>query len=238
MGCRDAAMYRPELMVMTAHGSEFHLNYMSEPIDFGGAAMSLEAAADPCGDGRILIANSIARWDRSWGQDLMTLAFSVADTTVQILRLQGIARYIEKMPHLNSRLQNDMSQDGKVIWNLRWSAVGMDVLTCSVEVAYNYSRLIAEPMQGLPRAKLDEEMQKTKEQSLDDIKEQESQRAEAAKAIVQALKEEEKEKEEQQGKEQEQPAEDGDKGEDEEEVDEPEKPIDLVRSSRRKEALI
>lgn len=236
VGCKDAAMYRPELMVMTVQGSDFHLNYMSEPLDFEGAAMSQEATADPCGDGRILIANSIARWDRSRGQDLMTLAFSVADTTVQILRLQGIGRYIEQMPLLDSGLHTDMSQDDKVIWNLRWSAVGMDILTCSVEAASNYSRTMAEPMKGLSREKLEEAMQKTTEQLLDDIKKQESQRAEAARAVLQAEKEKGKEKQKQKEKEQKEPADDG--AEDDEELNEPQKPIDLEGPPGRKEAQI
>ncbi|KAJ9493886.1 Beta-mannosyltransferase 1 [Exophiala xenobiotica] len=156
VGCKDDAMYRPEMMIMTAHGSDFHLNYMSESIDFGTAALLPEAVSDPCGDGRILIANSVSRWDRSSGQDLMTISFSVADETVQVLRLQGVSRFIEELPFLGSALQHDMSQDGKVIWNLRWSAVGQDVLACSVEAAQNYSIAVAEPVQGWSRGKLRE----------------------------------------------------------------------------------
>ncbi|KIW20595.1 hypothetical protein PV08_01170 [Exophiala spinifera] len=156
-GCKDDAMYRPEMMIMTAYDRQFHINYMSEPIDFGAAALTPEAVTDPCGEGRILIANSVARWDRSSGHDLMTISFSVADVTVQVLQLEGVSRFIEQLSSLQPALQHDMSQDGSVIWNLRWSAVSQDVSSCSIEAARNYSIAVSEPMHGKSKAKLREE---------------------------------------------------------------------------------
>ncbi|KAJ9620370.1 Beta-mannosyltransferase 1 [Knufia peltigerae] len=178
-GCKDDAMYRPEMMIMTAHGQQFHINYMSEPIDFGAAALTPDAVTDPCGEGRILIANSVARWDRSSGHDLMTLSFSVADVTVQILQLEGVSRFIEQLPFLRSALQHDMSQDGSVIWNLRWSAVSQDVSACSIEAARNYSIAVSEPLNGKSKAKLREEGElddEDKDDVLDKTKEREDQK--------------------------------------------------------------
>lgn len=152
-GCKDSALYRPELMIMTAYKSEFHLNYLSESIDFGDAALPPEGLTDPCGEGRILIPNSIARWDRSARTDILTLSFSVADSTVQVLRLKGLSKYIRQLPYFGSALKNDKSEDGEAIWDLRWSAVGKDVISCSVEAATNYSIAVAAPSRGRAKGK-------------------------------------------------------------------------------------
>jgi hypothetical protein len=58
-GCHDTAMYRPELMILTASPSgSFYIAYLSQPLDFLDAVLWPSARADPCGEGRILIANS------------------------------------------------------------------------------------------------------------------------------------------------------------------------------------
>jgi len=138
LGCPNA-VYRPELILMTSVGSHFYLTFASESVDFGTAALDPPARADPCGAGRILIANSISHWDRSNGQDVMTLSFSVDDSSVQVTRLHGLAAFIERLLHFHDSLKHSISKGGEGFWDLRWSVVGSEVLACSVEAATNYS---------------------------------------------------------------------------------------------------
>lgn len=146
-GCADGAMYRPGLAILIAYGeSYFHLRYMSDSIDFGTSAIDMAARSDPCGESRILIANSIARWDRDMKQDIMTVAFTVDDSTTQVLRLHGIWDFVQDLPYLRHALKNDVLQDDE--WNIRWSAVGEYLLTCAVDAARNYTINVAAPYNG------------------------------------------------------------------------------------------
>ncbi|EHY56961.1 Beta-mannosyltransferase 1 [Exophiala dermatitidis] len=165
VGCKSVSMYRPELLVLTAYGDDFYLNFLSDSVDFGDAAIPPEGLADPCGEGHILIANSIAKWERSRRKDEMTISFSVADSTVQVLKLHGVHKFLAQLPHLSATLQRDFSQDGETIWDLRWSAVGKDVIACSVEAAQNYSIAVAAPFKGLAKGEKEEEEEKPKEES-------------------------------------------------------------------------
>ncbi|KAH8693980.1 hypothetical protein BGW36DRAFT_361802 [Talaromyces proteolyticus] len=136
--CSQGATYRPELMVMTSMGaSYFHLAYASEAIDFSNAVLDPEALDIPCADGRILIPNSIIRWDQR--HDKITLSVSVADKTVQIVYLHGILRLTNSLPLFPEFLKQDFSQGGEALWNFRWSIVGNDVLACSIEAVANAS---------------------------------------------------------------------------------------------------
>ncbi|KAH0842392.1 glycosyltransferase family 91 protein [Fonsecaea pedrosoi] len=158
IGCTDdLAMYRPELMIMTAHGDHFYLSFMSGPIDFGTAAMTPEAIGDPCGEGKIVIANSIARWDRRPKHDVLTLTLSVADSTVQIMQLASLSKFVSQLPHvahLDGVFLADMSTRNKTEWDLRYTAVSKDVLDCTMEVASYYSEIIAAPFKGLSKEEL------------------------------------------------------------------------------------
>ncbi|EXJ87576.1 hypothetical protein A1O3_04536 [Capronia epimyces CBS 606.96] len=159
VGCKSVAMYRPELLVLTAYGDDFYLNFLSDSIDFGDAAIPPAGLSDPCGEGHILITNSIAKWDHSSRKDEMTISFSVADSTVQILRLHGVYKLLKHLPYLGATLQRDTSQDGEVIWDLRWSAVAKDVIACSVEAAQNYSIAVGAPFKGRAQGEKDEDEQ-------------------------------------------------------------------------------
>ncbi|EXJ83698.1 hypothetical protein A1O1_07322 [Capronia coronata CBS 617.96] len=183
VGCKSVSMYRPELLVLTAYGDDFYLNFLSDSVDFGDAALPPEGLSDPCGEGHILITNSIAKWDQSSRKDEMTISFSVADSTVQILRLHGVYKLLQNLPYLGATLQRDLSQDGEVIWDLRWSAVGKDVIACAVEAAQNYSIAIGTPFKGLargeepepePEPEPEDEKPNEEEKSKDDVENKES----------------------------------------------------------------
>ncbi|EXJ89622.1 hypothetical protein A1O3_02689 [Capronia epimyces CBS 606.96] len=161
-GCRQA-VYRPELAVLVTNTTHFYLTYASEALDFSeGMVMDANALADPCGKGRIMITNSIARWDLegrdSNGQqmDVMTLSLSVDDATVQVLRVAGIWDLLRGLPSLARYFSQDKVQhiDGFPPVNdvedehadllspfdryERANAVGWDVRACLEESAIRY----------------------------------------------------------------------------------------------------
>ncbi|KEF63134.1 uncharacterized protein A1O9_01110 [Exophiala aquamarina CBS 119918] len=138
VGCNGESLYRPALMILSEYKGHFHVEYMSDSIDFGSAAFSEEAFLDPCGEGRILIANSIAKWDRSHGQDTLTLSLSVADATVQVLQLQGLFGVIERL-YAEDDSPIDMAHRLQLSVLGRWSDAANHVLGCSIEAATNYS---------------------------------------------------------------------------------------------------
>ncbi|KAK5196235.1 Beta-mannosyltransferase 1 [Exophiala xenobiotica] len=105
-GC-GMAVYRPELAVLVTNTTHFYLTYGSKVIDFGaGMVMDDETIVDVCTRGRIMITNSIARWDmnahdaRGVQTDVITLTLSVDDSTVQVLRLSGIWDLLKSLPSL------------------------------------------------------------------------------------------------------------------------------------------
>lgn len=141
VGCNGKSIYRPALMVLSAHNKNFHFDYMSDSIDFGSAALPEEAFLDPCGEGQILIANSVAKWDRSHGRDILTLSFSVGDSTVQVLQLHGLLDFIERLyPEHGS--EGAMSYRSQLSLLNKWSDTANHVLGCSMEAAANYSTSI------------------------------------------------------------------------------------------------
>lgn len=71
--------------------------------------------------------------------DTMTLTYSVQDQTIQIARIRGILALVRSIPGLDKWFERDTSNGGNALWNVRWEAVGRDVIQCSVEAAHNYS---------------------------------------------------------------------------------------------------
>ncbi|GAM87357.1 hypothetical protein ANO11243_053810 [Dothideomycetidae sp. 11243] len=153
VGCTTDSIYRPELMIMTVEAGRFHIMYLSQPTDFGTAVLSQAAVDDPCGEGRILIANSIARWDQQ--NDIMTLTISVDDATTQVVRLKGVLKHIQSLTGLRDRaLLSPLSNKGQDVddeilyEDLQWSYVGNEVWACCLESAAEHARAIAEPVNG------------------------------------------------------------------------------------------
>ena len=140
-GC--GAVYRPEYVVLVKTGSHFHLAYASDSFDFGTAVLSKEARNDPCEEGKILIPNSIALWDTRFEDDVMTVTFSVADTTVQVARIRGLLAFTKTLPQLQELLTYDTAGVGKQeLLSMRYSAVGEDVRACSVEAGTNHTYVL------------------------------------------------------------------------------------------------
>lgn len=166
-GCRRPA-YRPELAVLVTNTTDFYLTYISDPLDFGpDTVMNTEQLSDSCGEGRIMIANSIARWDLSESEsgsertDVMTLTLSVDDATVQVMRVSGIYEFLQSLPSLDfyfsrspkiyggkkafpriatSASRREFADLVRTTGSFeRASAVGFDIRACTEEAAKVYT---------------------------------------------------------------------------------------------------
>ncbi|KAI0426885.1 hypothetical protein F5Y09DRAFT_317730 [Xylaria sp. FL1042] len=148
-GCATGATYRPELLVMLAsNGSHFSIDHMSEPIDFGSAVLTPQARMDPCGEGRILIAGSVASWDRDDGQDVMTLFLSVADAVVHVIRVRGVLAYVNGLFRLRNLRKDRDEARSEAVWNRRRAKIGFNVMGCSVELVQNSTAAVVDAVHG------------------------------------------------------------------------------------------
>jgi len=138
--CGWASFYRPEFVVMIMVGDHYHLSFASESLDFGDAIVELGPEDDRCGNGRIMIPNSIAHWNTSDGQDVMEVTFSVNDETVQVARVQGILEFVLGLPQLQTMKEGGELDNGNLdLLNMVSSWVGDDIRGCLVEAALNYT---------------------------------------------------------------------------------------------------
>ncbi|KAM0716689.1 hypothetical protein Q7P37_008134 [Cladosporium fusiforme] len=177
LGCEEA-IYRPSMLVLTATSPhQFHIDYMSDSVDFGDQALTATAKSDPCGEGRIMMANSIARWERSAGEDLMTVTYTVDDMTTQTMRIHGVEAFVESMPG-RSRLSPSSTSEstahvGSDLVDVRWSKAGHDVLACSVEAVEDYALRLSEQVNGTDLRKMrveEEERLRAEEQEAKELK--------------------------------------------------------------------
>jgi beta-1,2-mannosyltransferase len=144
--CGDQAMYRPELIIVATDGKQFFIHYVSGPTDFGGAAMPPTAPGDPCGEGRILIVNSISRWH--FKNDIMELAYTVDDRTTQVLTLAGVGALVANLSSaLPERIQSEA----------RNSQISQDILVCAVKAAEKDARTLGAKVNGTDLRKAREE---------------------------------------------------------------------------------
>ncbi|EXJ67593.1 uncharacterized protein A1O5_08938 [Cladophialophora psammophila CBS 110553] len=149
----DGSFYRPEFVVMINIGTQFHLAFASESLDFGNAILDLGPEDDRCDKGRILIPNSVAQWDTSNGHDVMSVTFSVNDETVQVARIEGLLSFVRNLPQFKTLLKKDGLLKGadSDLMGILSSWVGDDVRGCLVEAALNYATAaqeITHPKEG------------------------------------------------------------------------------------------
>lgn len=161
-----ASVYRPELTIMVSNGTDFYFPYVSGPLEFGVDNLLSEADYyKPCDTGRILIVNSIADWDfnarttYTEKTDVMTLAVTVMDATVQAMRVSGILKLIYALPSMDRLLYEPKAVfgDGKNTKDIhddrfvKHSAVSLDVRQCAEEASRDY---ITEHILGDDKPKL------------------------------------------------------------------------------------
>ncbi|KIW24000.1 uncharacterized protein PV07_09741 [Cladophialophora immunda] len=149
----DGSFYRPEFVVLINIGTQFHLAFASESLDFGTSILDLGPEDDRCDKGRILIPNSVAQWDTSHGHDVMSVTFSVNDETVQVARVQGLLGFVRNLPQFKTLLKKDGLLKGadSDLMGILSSWVGDDVRGCLVEAALNYAAAaqeITNPKEG------------------------------------------------------------------------------------------
>lgn len=107
----DRPSYRPEIAVLMTNSTHFYFSYISGPMDFGpDMVMTSDQLADSCGIGRIIIPNSIARWEfdvraasavaAKEPNDVMTLTLTVNDNEIRIVRMSGIYKLLQTLPSM------------------------------------------------------------------------------------------------------------------------------------------
>ena len=142
LGCEEH-FYRPSILVFTAASPNlFRIDYMSGSIEFGDQALTSVAKSNPCGEGRIMMANSIARWDRSASEDLMIITYTVDDVTTQTLRIHGIETFVKSIldrSRSGPTTSESVGHVGLIPTELQWSNASDNVLACSVEAAEGYA---------------------------------------------------------------------------------------------------
>lgn len=131
--------YRPEFVVMINIGSQFHLAFTSQPVSFGSTMIELTPEDDPCKKGAILLPMSIAQWNTTDRQDVMTMTFTVDDQTVQAARIHGLLSFVHGLPHSQALSRHDGSVDATQdeLTNILASWAGDEVRACAVEAALN-----------------------------------------------------------------------------------------------------
>lgn len=137
----DGSFYRPGLAVLINIGKQFQLAYASESLDFGSAFAPLGPEDDPCDQSRVLIPNSISRWDTGSGRDVMSLTLSANEETVQVARLHGLLSLIQSLPQFKTLLRKEgllKGADSDLV-DILSSWVGDDVRGCLLESAQNFT---------------------------------------------------------------------------------------------------
>ncbi|KIW16071.1 hypothetical protein PV08_06122 [Exophiala spinifera] len=211
-GC-GMAVYRPELGVLVTNTTHYYLSYGSKAIDFGpNMVMDAATVVDVCTRGRIMITNSIARWDmnahdaRGAQTDIMTLTLSVDDATVQVLRLSGIwdllkslpslagyfgqsgASEIEEFPAIEKVADEWLDARVRVVDPFeRANAVGWDVRACLEESALEYVRVSSDK-----HNQNQDQVNREKEEERNKIIEEEEMRKKAEQEEAARMREEER----------------------------------------------
>ncbi|KAL2435610.1 Beta-mannosyltransferase 1 [Exophiala dermatitidis] len=221
-GCRQA-VYRPELTVLVTNTTHFYLTYASQALDFGeGVVMDADALADPCGKGRIMITNSIARWDldgrdaNGKQMDVMTLTLSVDDATVQVMMVAGVWNLLRGLPSLasyfgqqkvesttegfptfaNDAAQNEYSALLEPFDRYeRANAVGWDVRACLEESALSYVNSHVDKVKQAEEKKKAAEKAKADEKQAEEKAKADEEKKKKDEAAKKAKEEEAKKKE-------------------------------------------
>lgn len=137
--CKTGATYRPELVLLTGSGENFHIAFASGPLGFGHSLLNQQQIDHTCEDGRFLIPGGLMPWDSRQEEDVTTLFFSVSDAETRVLHLHGLLDFIRSLPYF--QLSDGHLQIESFTPNLPWSVVGNEVLHCSLDAAANSNRM-------------------------------------------------------------------------------------------------
>jgi hypothetical protein len=127
-------------MLLSSNSSHFWIAYTSGPFDM----LEESAMRDPCGQGRIIIVNSIARIGKEngfigrRGGGEVTVSMSVGDSTVQVAKMGNVLALMRDV------LSRKIEEHGLLI-------SGRDTLLCSVALASDYGVRVTSPVLGKPK---------------------------------------------------------------------------------------
>ena len=136
----DGHFYRPEFAVMVNIGRQYQLAFISESLDFASAILDLDPGEDRCEKGHILTPNTVARWDTSGSQDVMTMTFSINEESTQVTRLHGLLGLVHRLPQFKTLLKRDgllKGADADLV-SIVASWIGDDIRGCLVESAARF----------------------------------------------------------------------------------------------------
>ena len=116
-GC-GGSMYRPNLVVMTSEQGKYSINAISSSLSLNVPVRGWIDGGGLCDGGSVLIPNCIANWvvghkdDKL--NDMLTLAYSVSDKTVEVIKVTGILKSLvrsETNDQLSDKFLTNISND-------------------------------------------------------------------------------------------------------------------------------
>lgn len=142
--CGKDDFYRSEITLLTTDGTSYYLDYVSEALTGLDHLFLTESELDdPCGKGRILLANSIARiYD---DEDMIDVTWGVNDASVQVARLRGIQALVKGLPQWRIAGKRYGSSSWPQVEIQSVLNVTQDLLGCSERSCTEYALLFTPP---------------------------------------------------------------------------------------------
>ena len=134
-GC-GVAMYRPNYVVMTHHLGKYAINSISSFLSLNIPLLSWNKDGGLCDGASVLIPNGIANWavgrkgDRL--DDILTLAYSVSDKTVEVIDIKGILNAISEITSSENK-----ANEGTIL-------ISNDNIDCAMDASREFCRKYGE----------------------------------------------------------------------------------------------
>jgi hypothetical protein len=125
----------------------------------------------------VLTTNSIPHWDTTNHRDVLTLTFSVDDSTVQAIRLEGIANYIQNLPNVQTLLKTgDLPQPPTDARGRQYALAGDNARACAGKAAWEFTVKYTEPFTSVENVKKEqiEAVLKSVEEKMEEQKKEKS----------------------------------------------------------------
>ncbi|ABN66855.2 predicted protein [Scheffersomyces stipitis CBS 6054] len=149
-GC-GVKMYRPNLVVVVKDGDQYKISYVSSFVDLAVEQLGwiLKESDNYCpeNDGSVMIPNGIASWTlRENGEktnidDYMTLSYSLADATVEIIHIRGV---LKALLGLDSKNQNYKLFEKSSALDAKTVGYNNDNIDCALENSKQYCQAFGE----------------------------------------------------------------------------------------------
>jgi beta-1,2-mannosyltransferase len=134
-GC-GSAMYRPNFVVMTHHLGKFSISSVSSFLSLNIPLLNWNEDGGLCDGASVLIPNGIANWAVGGKDDIvddiLTLAYSVSDKTVEVIDIKGILKTISETVSSQSKT----NEEDFIVSN--------DQIDCAMEASKEFCRIYGE----------------------------------------------------------------------------------------------